>query len=116
MGKAVTAVTIGKLIEAHNTGDTEKFKRYAQYIVDAYQEAGNTLSVGLGADWLCNVKTALTIDKLIEAHNTGDTESFNSYVRVLIDVYREAGKASSADIIRKYKNGTYKNESKVVLD
>lgn len=38
--KVVSAVTIGKLIEAHKDGDEEKFNSYAEFIAEAYKEAG----------------------------------------------------------------------------
>lgn len=36
--KAISAVTIGKLIEAHYEKDEHKFKSYAEFIADAYNE------------------------------------------------------------------------------
>ena len=38
--KAISSVTIAKLIEAHMEGDNEKFLSYANFIADAYEEAG----------------------------------------------------------------------------
>lgn len=38
--KIVGAVTIAKLIEAHIEKDEEKFMAYANFIADAYEQAG----------------------------------------------------------------------------
>lgn len=38
--KVIGAVTIGKLIEAHYEKDENKFKSYAEFIADAYNEMG----------------------------------------------------------------------------
>ena len=38
--KVISSVTIAKLIEAHIEGDNEKFLSYANFIADAYEEAG----------------------------------------------------------------------------
>lgn len=38
--KVIGAVTIGKLIEAHYEKDEHKFKAYAEFIAEAYNEMG----------------------------------------------------------------------------
>ena len=38
--KVISSVTIAKLIEAHIEGDNDKFLSYANFIADAYEEAG----------------------------------------------------------------------------
>lgn len=38
--KCISAVTIGKLIEAHIEHDEQKFISYANFIAEAYEEAG----------------------------------------------------------------------------
>ena len=38
--KVIGAVTIGKLIEAHYERDEHKFKSYAEFIAEAYNEMG----------------------------------------------------------------------------
>lgn len=38
--KVIGAVTIGKLIEAHYERDEHKFKSYAEFIADVYNEMG----------------------------------------------------------------------------
>ena len=38
--KCISAVTIGKLIEAHMENDEHKFLAYANFIAEAYEEAG----------------------------------------------------------------------------
>ena len=38
--KEIGAVTIGKLIEAHYAKDEHKFKAYAEFIAEAYNEMG----------------------------------------------------------------------------
>lgn len=42
--KCISAVTIGKLIEAHMEHDEEKFMSYANFIADAYEESGEERS------------------------------------------------------------------------
>ena len=42
--KYISAVTIGKLIEAHMEHDEEKFLSYANFIADAYEESGEERS------------------------------------------------------------------------
>lgn len=42
--KRISAVTIGKLIEAHIEHDEEKFMSYANFIADAYEEYGEERS------------------------------------------------------------------------
>lgn len=41
--KVLSAVTIGKLIEAHYEKDEDKFKAYAEFIAGAYKEKGDTI-------------------------------------------------------------------------
>lgn len=38
--KVINATTIGILISAHMEGDEEKFLSFANFIADAYEEAG----------------------------------------------------------------------------
>ncbi len=42
--KCISAVTIGKLIEAHIENDEQKFLSYANFIVEAYEEGGEERS------------------------------------------------------------------------
>lgn len=42
--KCISAVTIGKLIEAHMKHDEKKFMSYANFIADAYEEYGEERS------------------------------------------------------------------------
>ena len=42
--KCISAVTIGKLIEAHMEHDEQKFLVYANFIADAYEESGEERS------------------------------------------------------------------------
>ena len=42
--KVIGAVTIGKLIEAHYEKDEHKFKAYAEFIAEAYNEMGEERS------------------------------------------------------------------------
>lgn len=42
--KVINATTIGVLISAHMEGDEEKFLTYANFIADAYEEAGKERS------------------------------------------------------------------------
>ena len=48
--KVINAVTIGKLIEAHIEGDEEKFLNYANFIAEAYEEAGDAKSAKIIKD------------------------------------------------------------------
>lgn len=59
---------------------------------------------------------ATTIGKLIEAHMEKDEQKFLSYANFIAESYEEAGEKRSARIIRKRIDGTYKNDSTVVLD
>lgn len=47
MGKVISVVTLGKLIAAHYEGDSQKFDRYAQFILEAYKEEGNLRSAAI---------------------------------------------------------------------
>lgn len=42
--KVINATTIGILISAHLEGDDQKFLAYANFIADAYEEAGEPRS------------------------------------------------------------------------
>lgn len=42
--KVINATTIGILISAHMEGDEQKFLSYANFIADAYEEAGGERS------------------------------------------------------------------------
>lgn len=42
--KAINAVSIAHMIEAHLDGDNEKFFAYANFIADAFEEAGEERS------------------------------------------------------------------------
>lgn len=42
--KVINATTIGLLISAHMEGDEQKFLSYANFIADAYDEAGEERS------------------------------------------------------------------------
>lgn len=45
--KEISVVTIGKLIEAHYEKDENKFKAYAEFIAEAYNEKGDEIAEGL---------------------------------------------------------------------
>ena len=60
--------------------------------------------------------TATTIAKLIEAHMEKDKKKFLSYANFIADVYEEQGEDRRARIIRSRLDGTYKNQTPVVLD
>lgn len=62
------------------------------------------------------VISAVTIAKLIEAHNEGDEEKFLAYAKFIAEAYEEAGQERSAKIINQRIDGSYKNNPKVVLD
>lgn len=59
---------------------------------------------------------ATTIGKLIEAHFEHDEEKFRSYANFIAECYEEEGEERKAKIVRSKLDGTYKNQSKVVLD
>lgn len=42
--KCISAVTIGKLVQAHMEHDEERFLAYANFIADAYDESGEERS------------------------------------------------------------------------
>ena len=42
--KVARATSIAKLIEAHRNGDEKMFYAYANFIAEAYEDAGDTLS------------------------------------------------------------------------
>lgn len=59
---------------------------------------------------------AVTIGKLIEAHMEHDEQKFLSYANFIAEAYEEQGEERSAKIIRSKMDGSYKKQSKVVLD
>ncbi len=59
---------------------------------------------------------AVTIGKLIEAHMEHDEQKFLSYANFIAEAYEEQGEERSAKIIRSKLDGSYKKQSKVVLD
>jgi len=60
--------------------------------------------------------SAVTIGKLIEAHMDHDEQKFLSYANFIAEAYEEQGEERSAKIIRSKLDGSYKKQSKVVLD
>ncbi len=58
MSKVISAVAIGKLIEYHKEGNDEKFDEWANFILEAYEEAGNTTAANLIRNKINGVKTA----------------------------------------------------------
>lgn len=60
--------------------------------------------------------SAVTIGKLIEAHMEHDEQKFLSYANFIAESYEEQGEERSARIIRSKIDGSYKKQSKVVLD
>ena len=44
--KVIGVTTIGKLIEAHYEKDEHKFKAYAEFIAEAYNEMGDEIAEG----------------------------------------------------------------------
>lgn len=59
---------------------------------------------------------ATTIGKLIEAHMEHDEKKFLSYANFIAEAYEEQGEELKARIIRSKLDGSYKKQSKVVLD
>lgn len=59
---------------------------------------------------------AVTIGNLISAHYEHDEEKFKSYCEFIADAYEEQGDERASRIIRKRMDGTYKNDSVVILD
>ena len=59
---------------------------------------------------------ATTIGKLIEAHMDHDEQKFLSYANFIAEAYEEQGEELKARIIRSKLDGSYKKQSKVVLD
>lgn len=63
--KNITPVTIGKLIEAHYDRDEMKFKVYANFIADAYEEQGNDNGASIirkRIDGSCKTESKVTLD------------------------------------------------------
>ena len=60
--------------------------------------------------------SAVTIGKLIEAHMEHDEQKFISYANFIAEAYEEQGEERKARIIRSKLDGSYKEQSKVVLD
>lgn len=63
-----------------------------------------------------DIISATTIGKLIEAFQEGDRNKFLSYSDFIAQKYEKAGMSRSAKIIRSKIYGSYKNQSKVILD
>lgn len=68
--KCTSAVAIGKLIEAHIEHDEEKFLSYANFIADAYEEAGEERSAKIirskiSGEYKENPKVTLDSDLVI---------------------------------------------------
>lgn len=59
---------------------------------------------------------ATTIGKLIEAHMEHDEQKFLCYANFIAEAYEERGEELKARIIRSKLDGSYKNQSKVILD
>lgn len=59
---------------------------------------------------------ASTIARLIEAHVEKDEQKFFDWASFIADAYAEAGEKRSARIIRSRIDGSYKNQTKAVLD
>ncbi|OUO77931.1 hypothetical protein B5F53_12020 [Blautia sp. An249] len=74
--KCITAVTIGKLIEAHMEHDEEKFLSYANFIAEAYEESGEERSAKIirskisGENKKQSEVTLDTLDFLKEVYKT----------------------------------------------
>lgn len=67
--KIVNAVTIGNLISAHMEGDNEKFLAFANFIADAYEEAGEERSARIirkRIDGSYKEEPKVTLDENIE--------------------------------------------------
>lgn len=69
--KHISAVTIGKLIEAHMEHDEEKFLSYANFIADAYEEFGEERSAKIirskiSREYKEESKVAINTDLLIK--------------------------------------------------
>ena len=60
--------------------------------------------------------SVVTIAKLIEAHMEKDDEKFMSYANFIASKYRENGNDRASKIIEKRLDGSYKTDSKIVLD
>lgn len=69
--KCISAVTIGKLIEAHMEHDEEKFMVYANFIADAYEESGEERSAKIirnkiSGEYKKRANVAVNTDSLIK--------------------------------------------------
>lgn len=60
----ISAVTIGKLIEAHVSKNDKKFESYAQFIIDAYRQQGDERGARIVEKYLAGEKIN---NKIVEA-------------------------------------------------
>lgn len=70
--KCISAVTIGKLIEAHMEHDEEKFLSYANFIADAYEESGEERSAKIIRNKISfeyKKESKVTLDEYESANN-----------------------------------------------
>ena len=63
-----------------------------------------------------DIISAVTIGKLIEAYQENDREKFIFYANFIAEKYKMSGKERAERIIRSRIDGSYKNQSRVVLD
>lgn len=70
--KYISAVTIGKLIEAHMEHDEEKFLSYANFIAGAYEESGEERSAKIirsKISWEYKNQSKVTLDEYENSKN-----------------------------------------------
>ena len=98
--KCISAVTIGKLIQAHMEHDEEKFLAYANFIADAYEESGEERSAKI-------VRSKISGEYKNQLKATLDSEQQNKNAAALLMMLGlAAGKLSH----RKYPYTTHNGE------
>lgn len=96
--KCISAVTIGKLIEAHMEHDEEKFLSYANFIADAYEESGEERSAKIirskiSGKYKTESRVTVSVDLLINLLKSyiSQSEPYRTYPYTLHDGRRYEG-------------------------
>lgn len=96
--KCISAVTIGKLIEAHMEHDEEKFLSYANFIADAYEESGKERSAKIirskiSGKYKTESRVTVSVDLLINLLKSyiSQSEPYRTYPYTVHDGKRYEG-------------------------
>ena len=85
--KCISAVTIGKLVEAHMEHDEEKFLSYVNFIADAYEESGEERSAKIIRSKISGEykqQSEVTLDLLKEVYRTEIQKGVNGDITIYI--------------------------------